>query len=235
MKPVVILRYARTEGPGYFANYLEQRNRPWQLVCIDEGESVPSDCSRFSGLALMGGAMSVNDDLAWIDPVLRLIRNAVAADVPVIGHCLGGQLMSKAMGGSVARNPIKEIGWGPVSVERGPQAQKWLGELTAFEAFHWHGETFSIPPLATRLLSNRWCPNQAFAAGPHVAMQCHVEMTEELVESWLRTGKKEILQAAESPAVQNAKEIRRSLPERIAALNRVAAVLYSRWMRGLKD
>ena len=129
MKPVGIFRYASTEGPGYFATYLERRSIAWQLVPIDEGASVPRDPRRFAGLAFMGGPMSVNDSLPWIIPVLELIREAVRKDVPVLGHCLGGQLMSKAFGGAVRANPVKEIGWGEVRVADNALARQWFGDL----------------------------------------------------------------------------------------------------------
>ena len=117
MNPVAIFRHFPIEGPGYFATFLELHGIPWQLIRIDAGDAVPSDISAFSGLAFMGGPMSVNDELPWIAPVLALIRAAQVADMPVLGHCLGGQLMAKALGGTVSRNPVKEIGWGEVRVE----------------------------------------------------------------------------------------------------------------------
>ncbi|HWI14667.1 MAG TPA: energy transducer TonB [Burkholderiales bacterium] len=109
MKPVAIFRHLATEGPGYFATYLERHDVPWELVSIDAGDAVPSDPRTYSGLCFMGGPMSVNDDLPWIRDELELIRRAVDADVPVIGHCLGGQLMAKALGGVVTRNRVKAI------------------------------------------------------------------------------------------------------------------------------
>ena len=104
MKPVAIFRHSPGEGPGYFATFLEGRSLPSQLLTLDEGEAVPAAPDAFSGLCFMGGPMSVNDPLPWIPPVLALIRQAVAQNVPVIGHCLGGQLMSKALGGQVTRS-----------------------------------------------------------------------------------------------------------------------------------
>src|SRR4029450_13600583 len=114
MKPIAIFRHSPTEGPGYFASYLDTHGIPWRLVHAAGGEPIPADPSAFAGLTFMGGPMSVNDTLRWIAPELELIRRAVAAGVPCLGHCLGGQLMSKALGGSVTRNPVKEIGWGTV-------------------------------------------------------------------------------------------------------------------------
>jgi GMP synthase-like glutamine amidotransferase len=232
-KPVAIFRTSPTEGPGYFASYLERRSIPWRLVALDSGESVPRDARRFSGLVFMGGPMSVNDELPWIIPALELARDAVRKDVPLLGHCLGGQLISKALGGTVRANPVKEIGWGEVRVADNQVARAWLGELQAFESFHWHGETFSIPPGATRVLESEHCANQAFALGKHFGMQCHVEMTSELVEAWLRSGAEEIAAGRTSPAVQEPDEITRELEPRLASLNAVANRIYDRWTEGL--
>src|SRR6187455_351170 len=142
MKPVAIFRHFPTEGPGYFSTFLDSHSIPWQLIRIDANETVPSSTNGFSGLVFMGGPMSVNDDLPWIAPVLALIRSAARDDVPTLGHCLGGQLISKALGGAVTRNRVPEIGWGEVQVEDNGVARQWFGEAAAFESFHWHGETY---------------------------------------------------------------------------------------------
>src|SRR6195256_7061616 len=233
MKPVAIFRSARSEGPGYFATYLERRSIPWQLIALDEGERSPRDARRFAGLVFMGGPMSVNDDLPWIAPALELIRDAVRKDVPVLGHCLGGQLMSKAFGGAVGVNPYKEIGWGEVRVADNGVARAWLGELPSFESFQWHGETFSIPPGATRILENAHCENQAYALGRHFGMQCHVEMTEELVRTWLRSGGDELRNSENSPAVQRPEQIEADLQKKLEQLHAVADRIYDRWTQGL--
>lgn len=233
MKPVAVFRTARSEGPGYFATYLQRRSIALQLVPIDEGAPVPRDASGFSGLAFMGGAMSVNDRLPWIVPVLELMRDAVRKDVPLLGHCLGGQLMAKAFGGTVDKNPVREIGWSEVRVADNELAREWLGDLTAFESFHWHGETFTIPPGGTRILESAHCANQAFVLGKHLGMQCHVEMTEEMVHNWLAAGADEMNEHQASPAVQTPQEIERDLAARIAALNQLASRLYERWSEGL--
>jgi len=233
MKPVAIIRFTSSDGPAYFATYLEKQAIPAQVIALDEGAKVPRDAGAFSGIAIMGGPMSVNDALPWIAPVLKLIRDAVAKDVPLIGHCLGGQLMSKAFGGSVGPSPAKEIGWGAVEVQDNAVARDWFGELPAFESFHWHGETFTIPPGATRVLSSRHCENQGFAVGKHLGLQCHVEMTVEAIETWCGEGGEEIHDAADSPGVQQPAEIARDLGERVERLNAVAEALYGRWALGL--
>lgn len=235
MKPVAIFRHARSEGPGHFATFLDEKNIPWRLIKIDEGEAVPGDAQAFSGLVFMGGPMSVNDDLPWIPPLLSLIRQAAANDIPLLGHCLGGQLMAKALGGAVSRNPVKEIGWGEVSVAPDAASRAWFGDLGTFTAFHWHGETFSIPPGANRILGSAHCANQAFALGKHMGMQCHVEMTDEMVRNWCEIGSDEVAAALSSPGVQTPEEMQQNLPARIAALNTHAAVIYTHWIKGLAD
>lgn len=236
MKPVAIFRHAPTEGPGYFATYLSRHGIPWEIFRIDEGTPVPRDPGAFSGLAFMGGPMSVNDDLPWIAGTLDLIRAAVASSTPIVGHCLGGQLMAKAMGGSVTRSPVKEIGWGRVDVVPGAESEKWLGpDLARFDAFHWHGETFSIPPGAVRLASSPHCANQIFVLNGHLAMQCHVEMTPELIRTWCEDWEKEVRSlAARMPSVQTPAEMTRDLDEKIRILNGIADRLYDRWSAGLK-
>jgi GMP synthase-like glutamine amidotransferase len=233
MKPVAIVRHFRTEGPGYFAICLERLGLPWRLVCVDTGASIPPDPAAFAGIAFMGGPMSVNDRLPWIDEACALIRRAVASDVPVIGHCLGGQLMAKALGGHVTAAQAKEIGWGEVEVLPGAESERWFGpECRRFTAFHWHGEEFSVPPGATRLAASGLCPNQAFSLGRHFAMQCHVEMTAELVEAWCWSGAEEIA-ASSGPGVQSAAAMQSELDVRLGQLHALADRIYGRWTQGL--
>src|SRR5260370_42094691 len=115
MRPVAIFRFSPTEGPGHFAEWLDARGGRYCLIALDQGESVPADPRAFSGIGMMGGPMSANDQLPWNAPLLSLLRDAVAADVPVLGHCLGGQLLAKALGAKAWRTSTPEIGWGEVS------------------------------------------------------------------------------------------------------------------------
>ena len=234
MKPVAIFRHIPFEGAGYFADFLDQRQIPSVLIKVDEDESIPMDPTAFSGLVFMGGNMSVNDLLPWIPQSLQLIRNAIAADIPVLGHCLGGQLISKALGATVGPNPVKEIGWGEVYATDNDSARAWLDGLTQFTSFHWHGETFTLPQGATHILKSDYCDNQAYVLGKHLALQCHVEMTADMVTSWCKPGTDEINAASTSPGVQTPAEIQTDMHSGVTDLNRVADRLYSRWIKGLK-
>ncbi len=233
MKPIVIYQTASADGPGQFAAYLTSRAIPYRVVRLDAGTAVDVDPRAFSGIGLMGGPMSVNDDLPWIPPLAALIGRAIELDIPVIGHCLGGQLMSKALGGQVTASPVKEIGWGTVRIEEGAAAQHWFGELRAFTAFQWHQETFSIPADGVRIATGDYCPNQAFSVGTkHLAMQCHVEMTVPTIKRWCDEGGDEIAKSP-SPAVQRQASIEENVDAKVAALRKVAERLYDRWVEGL--
>lgn len=233
MKPVVVFRHACCEGAGYLGTFLAQHAIPWCEVRIDKGEPVPASVEAYSGIVLMGGPMSVNDDLPWIPPLLALIREAVQQDVPLLGHCLGGQLISKALGGTVRQNRVKEIGWGQVSVLDNPQARQWFGDLQSFNSFHWHGETFTIPDGATQILASPYCENQAYVLGKHIGFQCHIEMMPDMVKVWTENWKADIANSASSPAVQSASHMLANVEHDCALLHAVADRVYARWITGL--
>jgi GMP synthase-like glutamine amidotransferase len=233
-RPVAIFRFSPTEGPAYFAEWLDAQKIRWQLVPLDEGVSVPGDPRAFSGIGMMGGPMSANDDLRWIAPLSALLRAAVDNEVPVIGHCLGGQLFAQALGAPVTRAKVAEIGWLDVEVCDRAAQQQWFGGRAAFNTFQWHYDAFALPVGATPVLTNAFNANQAFVVdGRHIGLQCHVEMTGALTETWLASGKDE-LPAASTPATQAAADIRRDLDLRIDALHRVASDIYARWAKGLR-
>ena len=236
MKPVAIFRFARTEGAGHFATFLAENGREFRLVPLDEGEPVPCDASEFAGLGFMGGPMSANDELAWTQPVLALMRDAVAKDIPVIGHCLGGQLLARALGGKVSRNPVVEIGWVPVVSDRTPMAAQWLGGREGFDAFEWHYDTFTLPPGAERIFGGATCTNQAYVVRDrHLGMQCHVEVNAEMIDTWCSVGADEITEHyGKSPAVQDVVTIRTEMTRKLVPLTSAASALYARWARGLQ-
>lgn len=235
MKPVIIFRFLAHEGPGYLGDFLSAQNQTWQLIKVDEGEPLPASVLACSGIVLMGGSMSVNDDLPWIAPILALIREARDHNIPLLGHCLGGQLMSKALGATVTQNPVKEIGWSEVTVSKNETAKNWFGNIETFNAFHWHGETFSLPQGAIHLLASPYCQNQAWSIGKHLAFQTHIEMTPAMVIKWCEEGEKELRDFASSAAVQQADAMQQELPLHCFFLQKVAKQVYTQWIQGLKS
>ncbi|HEV3241424.1 MAG TPA: type 1 glutamine amidotransferase [Casimicrobiaceae bacterium] len=232
MQPVAIFRFSPTEGPGHFAEWIDAHGLARRLIALDEGDPVPTDPRGFSGIAMMGGPMSANDDLPWSAALLDLVRGAVAADVPVLGHCLGGQILAKALGAPVTRTPAPEIGWGEVRVQGADSGSAWFGKRDAFTTFQWHYEVFALPPGATRVLTNAHNPNQAYTLGKHIGLQCHIEMTRPMVETWCRTGAAE-LPASSTGATQSREDIYADLEPRLAALSRLADDVYAHWANGL--
>lgn len=178
----------------------------------------------------MGGPMSVNDPDPWIQDELNLIRAAIRNGMPLLGHCLGGQLISKAMGAAVTFNPVREIGWHKVDRIAGAESERWLGGLEfPVELYHWHGETFALPPGVTPLLRSAFCANQAYAKDNILALQCHVEMEPAMVNEWAELYADQITEPTLS--IQSREQMNENLETRIRKAQRVADVLYTEWLK----
>lgn len=242
MRPVLIVQHESDVAPGHFGTWLQARGLASRHTHVHAGDALPDDAEAFSGICSMGGNMSVNDPLPWVAQEIALLRDAIARGVPVIGHCLGGQLLAAALGAPVRRNAHKEIGWLPVRIED-PAAAEWFGPGDTGELFHWHGDAFELPAGARRLLSSPLTAHQAFvverAGVEHVGMQFHIEMTPELVCEWTADPALDGELAAErtrngGPGVQTSDEMRRDLVARTARMKDRAWHLYDRWARGLR-
>jgi GMP synthase-like glutamine amidotransferase len=170
--------------------------------------------------------------LPWNAPLLELLRSAVTADVPILGHCLGAQLLAKALGAQVTKTSTPEVGWGEVRIEDADGASEWFGGRHGFTMFQWHYEVFALPPGATRVLTNPHNVEQAYILGRHIGFQGHIEMTRDMVETWCRTGAAE-LPARSTGATQSRADMLRDLDARISALGEVADTVYAQWANGL--
>ncbi|GIX22517.1 MAG: GMP synthase [Gammaproteobacteria bacterium] len=228
MKEIWIFRHIDCEGPGHLETVLAREHVPWRLIAVDAGEAVPATLDGAAALVLLGGPMSVNDPLPWIDAELALIRAALDAGLPVLGHCLGAQLIAKALGAAVRPNPVKEIGFWPVYATAAGRA--W-GLPAQFTAFHWHGETFDLPAGAVRLAGSRDCANQAFSIGSALAFQFHLEVTAEQIPQWCARYPQDLADPA--PTVQRPEAMQRETAA-LAALQAVADAVYGRWLAPLR-
>lgn len=232
MKPVLIFQHVACEGPGYLAQFLRHRGMNYRVIRVDEGEGVPRDLDDVAALVFMGGPMSVNDNLPWLQSELELIRTARHRRMPVLGHCLGGQLISRALGGEVGVGE-QEFGWFPVRPANNEQAPAWLSEFDySTEIFHWHGETFTLPEEAQPIFSTDACRNQGFVLDSMMALQCHIEIEEEDVPKWIKFYNGEI--PVTGRAVQSTEEMQRDLPHRIERLQKFADRLYNYWLQGFR-
>lgn len=231
-KPILVIRHADFAGPAYCGSYLTETGRDWVLCAIDRGDAVPRDPRAYAGLIVMGGPMGANDPLPWLRDELRLIGRAVEEGVPVLGHCLGGQLLAKALGGEVSRMPQPEIGWHPIRATTPEVAQEWLDGAETCRVLQWHEDRFTVPPGATLLADGPFGP-QMFAHGPHIGMQFHIEATQELVTGWLRGTVESRAALVGVGSVQLTEEMLAGLPETVANSQRTARGIYTRWAQSL--
>ena len=244
MKPILIIQHDEDAGAGYFERYLDDRELPHATVRVFAGDTVPDSAAPYTGICSLGGAMSANDDLPWIESELVLMRDADTRDVPIIGHCLGGQLLAKAFGARVIPNAMKEIGWGTVEADDAELSREWLGEGRTFDLFQWHGDTFAIPRDGRRFLTNDLCRNQAFVIErdgyAHLAMQFHIEMTPQLVQTWVTDadGIREIARAMRQQngnGVQQPDQMLHDVDRRTRQMHRIADRIYDRWFSSVID
>ncbi|WP_425328281.1 type 1 glutamine amidotransferase [Pseudomonas nitroreducens] len=229
MTDILILTHVDFCPPGHLGVVLDRLQLPFDVRRADLGELRGYDLERPRAVAIMGGPMSVNDDLAWLRDEIAAIRHFIERDVPMIGHCLGGQLLAKALGADIHRLPYTELGWQPMRRQEGQSP--WLAHLPdEFPIYQWHGDTFDIPEGATRLLSSPWCENQGFSYGDRIlGLQGHPEMTEELVSDWVN-GFPEYLDPSQ-PSQESAEVMLDGLPQRVAAMNQVAEGFYRHWLK----
>ena len=172
------LQHVPFEGLGSIETWLKHRG--YEITCtrLFDTEPLPS-IDTIDLLIIMGGPMSVNDEqiYPWLAQEKAFIQRAIETGNPVLGICLGAQLIASAMDAKVFPNPAKEIGWFPIHSVKSNE-EKAFSFPEELDVFHWHGETFSLPAGAVRIAESRGCENQAFQLGRHViGLQFHLETT----------------------------------------------------------
>ncbi len=230
MSDILILTHIDYCPPGHLARVLDEARRDFIVLRADLGELEGFDLDRPKAVAVMGGPMSVNDPLPWLSTEIAALRHFIARDIPMIGHCLGGQLLARALGAEVRRMPYTECGWQSLRAVDGAAHSPWLSHLPEqFAIFQWHGDSFALPEGARPLLTSRWCANQGFAWGDKLlALQGHPEMTEELLRQWL--GDWSHLLDDSQASQQSLAQMLDDLPARVRALNQVAEGFYRHWL-----
>ncbi|HOM13274.1 MAG TPA: type 1 glutamine amidotransferase [Rubrivivax sp.] len=236
MEPVLILQHLTGDGPAYLGTWLRREGVPFQVRNSEAGEVFPEHMGGHSALAILGGEMSANDPLPALRRAELLILDAMARDRPVIGHCLGGQLMARALGARVGPSPAPEIGWHDIGLEPVEAAHAWFGDRAVTRVFQWHEEAFELPIGATRLAGSAACLHQAFAIGPHLAMQFHVELDEEKLRRWAALDSPQFRALQRSHAsVQGGAAMLAAAPRWLPRQQALAERIYARWLAPVRS
>jgi len=181
MSDVLLVQNTRVEGSGYLGELL--KNDGFEITSINaKHEKLPD--TDFSLAVILGAPESANDDLPYLQAEQKLIKNYVEKNIPVLGICLGSQLIAKTFGARVYAGSKKEIGfYNDLKINN--NSVLFSGFNNPFTVFHWHGDTFDLPKNAVRLASSEYYPNQAFQYKSAVGLQFHLEVNEEMIHLWL--------------------------------------------------
>ncbi len=221
------LQHVPFEDPAYILQWAEQSDHAVSSTLLYDGQPLPDDLP-FDLLVVMGGPMCIYDEAeyAWLSPEKRCIERAITAGKSVLGICLGAQLIADVLGARIIPNAHKEIGWFDVTTTAAAADSALFADVPQqFSAFHWHGETFTLPDGAAHLARSVACENQAFSYGDRVlALQCHLEATGRSVQNLIHHCADELTDA---PYIQNPAQMQRS-DEQVAPVNRIMAGILER-------
>ena len=190
-KHILIIKHVEQEGPGLIEDIFAANGWTLRVIELSRGEKLPSDFDEAGALVVLGGPMNVYEEKQY--PFLQeeesLIRKALIEEVPVLGICLGAQLLAKTCGARVKKAPQKEIGW--YKVEKTGDGKKDIlfnAGADRIQVFQWHEDTFDVPEGAVLLAEGKDCKNQAFRVGQNAyGLQFHIEVTEDVIRSWFQS------------------------------------------------
>ena len=221
-------RHVPFEGLGRIEPALGARDIAVDFADLYQAGAALPDIAAYDALIFLGGPMSVNDDLPFLRREMEFIRQAMARRQPILGICLGAQLMARALGATVRRNPAKEIGWYDVHFTEAAGGDRLFEGLSTETVFHWHGETFDLPPGAELLASSDLCRHQAYRIGERVyGIQFHLEVTPEMIAAW----------CVQDENSRDVREMERVIDPSLHAprLAALSALVFGRWSEILRQ
>lgn len=232
MKPILIFTHGACDPPGYLATLLDRLEYPFQLVCLFDGQTVHMDLHNSAALVFMGGPGDVNQPEDWMQQEMTLIQQADAIGVPVLGICLGAQLMTKALGGRVWQANEVEVGWHDVEQLPLDEPYPFFADLPQqFGVFQWHAHSFTPPPGAQSIATSDCTECQAYVYGEHLALQFHLEMTEDIIRSII--GKYADDLQPVSNCVQSEDQIVEDISAKCERVFRIADCFLTGWFHSL--
>jgi len=232
----LILQNAEGEGPGILADFLDRDGWDRKTVPLYAGGVIPPDWSDYDIFVAMGGPMNVYEEKAY--PFLvqetALLRQAIEKKLPVLGFCLGAQLMAKARGAKVVKGHEKEIGWYPLrSTDRGMKDPLLKSFPAEFFAFQWHEDTFCLPKGAACLVSSNIYENQAMRLGPlSYGFQFHFEITKDMIVHWLESGLEEVTAMGRAASVET---ILKDTDRFLEQTHSLAAAFFTRYLKSVAE
>jgi len=221
---IYYLQHVPFEGLGSIEKWAHNHRWGVSAIRLHEGQVLP-DPERLDALVVSGGPMSVSEEdrYPWLIPEKHFLEKVLKREIPVLGICLGAQLLANVLGAKVYPNAVKEIGWFPITKTIPENAHKIAAVLPVnMEVFHWHGDTFDLPEGALQLFRSEACENQAFAYGENIiALQFHLETTPASLDALINNCSEELVEA---PYIQSAKEMRKGT-SRFQTINRNMDIL----------
>ena len=220
MPDVLVVQNTKIEGIGTLGKMIERDGFGLETV-LARSEPIPK--SESSVIVLLGAPQSANDDLDYLKQEMEMIREAVRRETPVLGICLGSQLIAKAFGARVYQGKRKEIGfYSDIEFDNISQSKLFQGLQSPATVFHWHGDTFDLPTGAVRLAHSRQYENQAIKIGSAVGVQFHMEVDDPTIRLWLE---KSIDEVKSVPYI-SADEIIKSIPEKMKTVQDNMEIFY---------
>jgi len=228
----LILQHLNIEPPALIADTLKNAGHTLTTIRLDQGESLPATFDDVDGILIMGGTQSANDESDYIRAELAWIQGAIKKGIPMLGICLGAQIMARADGADIFPSPVRELGWFPVyhTVESSNDAL-FKNMQDGLPVFQWHGESFSLTDHMTLVAMHPAVPAQAFRLGKaQYGLQFHIEVNEAIIDSWIAYGTSE----SEHLGIEGINLLHRETALYLESMQQFCKQMVSNWLKEIQ-